>query len=62
MKAVFITESGVYAYNMAQNVLTEIELDDCTESRIEIIADLVDTGWVNQLTDCIVTEAQPYSV
>ena len=38
MKAVFITEDGIYGYNLTSDALTEIELDDCMESRIEMIA------------------------
>lgn len=36
-KAVFITDDGVYAYNVTADTLTEMALDDCLESRIEII-------------------------
>ncbi|MGB0450010.1 MAG: CobW family GTP-binding protein, partial [Porticoccaceae bacterium] len=35
MKAVFITECGVFGYNLTPDALTEIELDDCLESRVE---------------------------
>ncbi|WP_045859509.1 CobW family GTP-binding protein [Teredinibacter purpureus] len=38
IKAVFITHEGVFAYNATADALTEFELDDCIESRIEIIA------------------------
>ncbi|MFT5082877.1 MAG: G3E family GTPase [Lentisphaeria bacterium] len=37
MKAVFITHEGIFAYNATADGLTEFELDDCIESRIEII-------------------------
>ena len=62
MKAVFITGTGVFAYNMTRDALTETELDDCTESRIEIISDSIDPGWVNNLTACYLVEEQAYSV
>jgi len=53
MKAVFITGDGIFGYNLTSDALTEIELDDCMESRIEIIAiDLLD-DWEAQLLDCI---------
>lgn len=39
MKAVFITHDGVFGYNLTADALTESELDDCLESRIEIITD-----------------------
>lgn len=38
VKGVFITDQGVIAYNMADNVLTEIGVDDAIDSRIECIA------------------------
>jgi G3E family GTPase len=38
MKAVFITCDGIFGYNATADSLTEFELDDCLESRIEIIA------------------------
>lgn len=38
MKAVFITRDGIFGYNATTDALTEFELDDCQESRIEIIA------------------------
>ena len=53
MKAVFITEAGVFGYNLTPDTLTEIELDDCVESRVEIISDKVDSQWEQQLMACI---------
>ncbi|MEM9055921.1 MAG: GTP-binding protein [Pseudomonadota bacterium] len=53
LKAVFITESGVFGYNLTPDALTEIELDDCMESRIEIIAERTDGAWDEQLMACI---------
>lgn len=38
VKAVFITDAGALGYNFTNNALTEIELDVCLESRIEIIS------------------------
>ena len=61
MKAVFITQSGIYAYNMTRDALTETELDECSESRIEIISDRIDAGWIDNLTDCFVAGSQSYS-
>lgn len=37
LKAVLITNEGVFGYNLADNLVTEVELDDCLESRIELI-------------------------
>jgi G3E family GTPase len=53
MKAVFITEDGIYGYNLTSDALTEIELDDCMESRIEIIANELSEQWQEQLLSCI---------
>lgn len=36
-KGVFITDEGVFGYNVTLDSVTEMELDDCLESRIEII-------------------------
>ena len=52
MKAVFITQQGVFGYNLTRDALTEIELDDCLESRIEIIATQLNEEWEAQLLAC----------
>ena len=56
MKAVFITDRGVFGYNLTPDALTEIELDDCIESRVEIISSLVNEEWELQLLACCETE------
>lgn len=56
MKGVFITPDGVFAYNLTRDAMTEAELDDCSESRVEIIADRIDSRWVNDLTNCLQSE------
>ena len=53
VKAVFITEAGVFGYNVTTDSLTEIELDDCFESRINIIASEICEQWEAQLLDCL---------
>jgi G3E family GTPase len=53
MKAVFITEQGVFGYNLTQDGLTETVLTHCEESRIEIIAVQADEQWEKQLLDCV---------
>lgn len=53
MKAVFITESGIFGYNMTRDALTEVSIDECAESRIEIIAEEIDPRWEQELKDCI---------
>ena len=54
MKAVFITDDGVYGYNLTPDALTEIQLDDCLESRIELISDKVDDSLESELLGCLV--------
>ena len=53
MKAIFITEHGIFAYNMVGGVLQELPIDDCMESRIEIIAESIDATWEDRLMDCL---------
>jgi G3E family GTPase len=53
MKAVFITRTGIFGYNMTPDALTEVEIDECTESRIEIIANHIDMAWEGDLTNCL---------
>jgi len=55
MKAVFITGDGIFAYNLTPDTLTEQELDECDESRIEIIAKQIDDHWQSTLIDCQMT-------
>ncbi len=45
LKGVFITSAGTYGYNVTDNEVTEIKLDTCTESRIEIICDQINNSW-----------------
>lgn len=55
MKAVFITDAGVFGYNLTSDSLTEIELDDYLESRIEIISgDQLDDALQTQLLACVI--------
>ena len=53
MKAVFITNQGVYGYNLTADSLTEIQLDDCLESRIEVISDAIDNSLEAELLACL---------
>lgn len=52
VKAVLITEDGIFGYNLTDDSLTELELDECFESRIEIIALQTADKWQAQLLDC----------
>ncbi|MCG8312126.1 MAG: GTP-binding protein [Pseudomonadales bacterium] len=42
MKAVFMTNAGVFGYNLTADALTEVSLDDCEESRVELISNKLD--------------------
>ena len=53
MKAVFITDRGLFGYNLASGTLTEIELDECIESRIELIASRLDESLRQRLLECL---------
>ena len=53
MKAVFITDVGVFGYNSTLDALKEVELYDCLESRIEIISDSIDYLFDIQLLECL---------
>jgi len=58
MKAVFITESGIFGYNLTADSLTEIALDECMESRIEIIASEIAVQWETLLLACMGTSEE----
>ncbi len=49
MKAVFITTQGIYGYNTSDDNMLEIELDECNESRLEIICTHIDESWEKNL-------------
>ncbi|PMG16389.1 cobalamin biosynthesis protein P47K [Vibrio splendidus] len=55
MKAVFITQSGIFGYNLTEDGLTESELDECIETRIEVIGLEIDDELESQLLACMVT-------
>ncbi len=54
MKGVFITDQGMFGYNLTADALTEIELDECMESRIEVIGVDLPDGLESGLMDCLV--------
>jgi G3E family GTPase len=56
MKAVFITDRGIFGYNLTSDALTEIKLDGCVESRVEIISDSINDEWETLLMSCILTK------
>lgn len=44
LKGIFITDAGVFAFNRSSEVMTEMELDDALDSRLEIIDTAVIDG------------------
>ena len=52
MKAVFITNEGVFGYNLADNSLKELALAEIEESRIEIIAKSINEEWEAEIMAC----------
>jgi len=52
MKAVFITNEGMFGYNLADNSLKELALAECEESRIEIIAESIKEEWEAEIMAC----------
>ena len=54
MKAVFITQSGIFGYNLTEDGLTESELDECIETRIEVIGLEIDDVLESQLLECMI--------
>ena len=53
MKAVLITDNGVFGFNLTPDAFTETEFDDCSESRIELISESIDESFEEGLLDCI---------
>ena len=53
LKAVVITSDGVFSYNVVDNEVTEAELSECSETKIEIIAIELDPIWDEELTKCL---------
>ncbi len=52
-KGVFITSEGIYGYNVTLDTITEIKLDNCLESRIEIIGCNEDSVREDDLLQCV---------
>lgn len=59
MKGIFITEAGIFGYNLTRDDLREFPIDECMESRIEIIAEQLDSAWHSALANCLETRATP---
>ena len=56
IKAVMITDAGIFGYNISGTAFSEVYLDDCTESRLEIISVKSDPQWEQALMDCLTAE------
>ncbi len=54
IKAIFITDSGAFSYNQAKETLTEVALNKCAESRIELLFNNGEDDIETQLLDCII--------
>ena len=52
LKAVLVTTDGNYAYNVANDGLSEVRIEICNESRLEIIATNLDERWQEQILAC----------
>ena len=48
-----ITDQGIFGYNLTPDGLTEIPLDDCPESRIELISDKINDSLESELLACL---------
>ena len=56
IKAVMITDAGVFGYNISGTAFAKVHLDDCMESRLEIISRKSDPQWERVLMDCLLVE------
>lgn len=54
MKAIFTTDAGVFGYNLTKDALTEMPLEECVESRIEVIAKTAYDVLEEQLLACVI--------
>ena len=52
LKAVLTTTEGCFAYNIVENEMTETKVGSNAESRLEIIAEVVEEHWLAQLQAC----------
>ena len=56
IKAVLITDEGVLGFNVSGSAFSEVPIDDCLESRLEIISPESDSGWEQALLACLVSQ------
>ncbi|MEL0649756.1 hypothetical protein V6248_20520, partial [Pseudoalteromonas agarivorans] len=48
------TDEGIVGFNLAEQTLTVTPLNDCQESRIELIAIQINSMWALQLMICLI--------
>ena len=53
IKAVLITDAGIFGYNISGSEFSEVPIDDCMESRLEIISLESDPQWEQALMQCL---------
>lgn len=53
LKGVFITDAGIFGYNLTADGLSEIALEECIESRVEIIAAELPPDLQTNLQACV---------
>ena len=53
IKAVLITDEGTFAYNISGAVFSEMPIDDCMESRVEVISLQSNPCWEEALLGCL---------
>ena len=56
IKAVLITEEGIVGFNVSGSAFSEVPIDDCLESRLEIISRESDPLWEQALLECVATQ------
>ena len=55
IKAVLITDEGIVGFNMSGSAFSEVQIDECLESRLEIISSESNPRWEQALLECVVT-------
>jgi G3E family GTPase len=56
IKAVLITDEGIVGFNVSGSAFSEVPIDDCLESRLEIISSESNPRWEQALLECVVTQ------
>ena len=56
IKAVLITDEGIVGFNVSGSAFSEVPIDDCLESRLEIISPESDPQWEQALLECVVAK------